>query len=410
MKIRVIDYVGNQGGGVRYTVEVLKALMNIRSDFQFELVSYGSSLERYGKLLLDEGIRLQAVSIKPTGYLQNQLVTLAGALSLSRPLPGIFGSWRQWHFEVPEHAFDDCDLVWFPWMHKHRIPPNTSRKVVGTFHDSIPFQVRDVLPEWALVDEAETNRLWLSSSARIVATSETTVFLMQELFGAPPNRFDVIPISGEHLPPALGSGERLEWEWSRHPFLFYPANTHPHKNHEVLFKGIAAWGAKYPLVLTGRNTDLTKDLLGGRRIGRLSRRSVLRKLAEREGLVLGKRLHPIGYISNQTYYSLLAKAWAVVVPTLAEGGGSFPVLEAMLAGVPVLCSDIPVLREQLRRTGGEVFWFDPRDPYDLAQALENLTNQYSTFKARAATQISHIQTRSWQEVAEEYHFVLSSTI
>lgn len=43
---------------------------------------------------------------------------------------------------------------------------------------------------------------------------------------------------------------------------------------------------------------------------------------------------------------LLHNAEMVVCPTLFEGGGSAPVMEAVLADIPVACSNIPQILEQ----------------------------------------------------------------
>lgn len=105
------------------------------------------------------------------------------------------------------------------------------------------------------------------------------------------------------------------------------------------------------------------------------------------------------------YRSLISRAWAVVVPSLMEGGGSFPVFEAMQCGVPVVCSDIPVLREQITRTGGDVVWFNPRDAMDLARKLRTLQAGYDTYKARAVAQVTLLR-RTWTDVADEYWAVI----
>lgn len=46
-----------------------------------------------------------------------------------------------------------------------------------------------------------------------------------------------------------------------------------------------------------------------------------------------------------------------------------PVLEAMAAGVPLACSDIPPLREV---AGDTAVFFDPQDETALANALERI--------------------------------------
>ena len=60
-------------------------------------------------------------------------------------------------------------------------------------------------------------------------------------------------------------------------------------------------------------------------------------------------------------------AACAALPTLAEGFG-LPVVEAMARGVPVACSDIPVLHEV---GGSAVRYFDPHDPDDAAQAIRS---------------------------------------
>lgn len=58
---------------------------------------------------------------------------------------------------------------------------------------------------------------------------------------------------------------------------------------------------------------------------------------------------------------------ALIYPSLAEGLG-LPPLEAMSAGCPVICADIPALRE----TCAEAAWYvDPHDPEKLAALLRD---------------------------------------
>lgn len=68
----------------------------------------------------------------------------------------------------------------------------------------------------------------------------------------------------------------------------------------------------------------------------------------RKGLVAGRDFYALGYIEDAEVSALVAGASALIMPSLAEGGGSYPVEEALASGVPVLCSDIPVMRESLQ--------------------------------------------------------------
>jgi len=78
-----------------------------------------------------------------------------------------------------------------------------------------------------------------------------------------------------------------------------------------------------------------------------------------------------GYVPIEEYEFLLRSAFAMVFPSLYEGFG-IPVLEAMSAGVPVLCSNVTSLPE----VGGDaVLYFDPRRPGQIVDALTRLSEE-----------------------------------
>lgn len=402
--IRIVDYVGNVGGGVRFVAEMLKVLGQDYPEARFEFVSHGATLDRYRALLNDAGVGIRLISVRPKNYWRKLSVRIVMRILRLLRIDGlrarISTRWYQQHYLAPEVVFDDCDVVWFPWGHWHRLPESCACPVIGTLHDVIPFQIEEVWSADAVTDEEETIHRWITSPARLVVSSKATASAITGLFGTPPERFSVIPLSGEHAAVASPAHALpADWNWSSALFLLCPANAKaPHKNHKVLLEGVAAWGAKHPLVLTGEGADLPKSERG----------IELRKLAEARGLRIGGDLIPLGYVSNDVYYGLLDRAWALVMPTLAEGGGSFPVYEAMQLGVPVICSDIPVMREMLERTSGEVLWLDPRDPMDLVRALQELEENYERYKARAINQVGELKRRSWRDVACEYWDLIAS--
>jgi glycosyltransferase involved in cell wall biosynthesis len=62
-----------------------------------------------------------------------------------------------------------------------------------------------------------------------------------------------------------------------------------------------------------------------------------------------------GYVEEQDKAALISDAHGLIMPSLAEGFG-VPIIEALAANTPVLCSDIPVFRE----VAGELAdYFDP---------------------------------------------------
>jgi glycosyltransferase involved in cell wall biosynthesis len=392
---RVVDYVANGGGGVRFTSQLLNALFQL-TDGRVELVSNGLALDAYRELFANEP-RVTCVDVPPAQAWRNRVI-LRG-IPGAGPLNFVMGT-NSFHYDVPREVFSGCDQVWFPWLHRHRIPWEMAEHAVASLHDIIALDIRGILPVYARWDERETVRRWLASRARVIVSSNATVSRLVARFGISADRVAVVPLSGAHArpPPPAETGR---WIFSNGPYLLAPLNVMPHKNHEVLLQGVGAWGARVPLVLTGGGTDLWAPTTHLRVLK-------LRRLAEASGMVRDRNLFALGYVDDPSYYALLDGAWALVMPTLAEGGGSFPVWEALVAGIPVICSDIPVMREMVERADGEVLWFDPRDPRDLADKLEHLRVNYAALKAGAMARIARIRRRSWADVARDYAAVMNT--
>jgi glycosyltransferase involved in cell wall biosynthesis len=397
--IRIVDYVGNLGGGVRYGLETMQALSRLHPEAEFELVSYGAALDRYRTLAQAKGLELKLTEAKPDNYWKatpRRIKALRGSARLAR----LLGFGATFHYVVPKYILDNCDVLWFPWIHRHRLAEPATAPVVGSLHDVTLLHFENVITKRHRADERETLHQWLASAARIVVSSNATVATLTKSFQVIPQRFSVIPVSGQHAKVNTVGEIPSSWDWSMKPFLICPSNIAPHKNHEVLLEGVAAWGAKYPLVLMGEGADLLPPKHG--------RTGSLKRLAKAKGFEIGNSLIPLGYVSNEAYFGLLSRSWALIMPTLAEGGGSFPIYEAMMHGVPVVCSDIPVIREQILRTGGEVLWFDPHDPLDLAEKLNELEGDYQNHKVRATRYAGELNHRSWEDVASEYWSIFVS--
>ena len=79
----------------------------------------------------------------------------------------------------------------------------------------------------------------------------------------------------------------------------------------------------------------------------------------------GVEVRLLGGVDPERLESLYAAASVVATPTRFEGFG-LPVLEAMARGVPVACSELPVLREV---AGDAAVYFDASDPRSVADAI-----------------------------------------
>jgi alpha-1,3-rhamnosyl/mannosyltransferase len=73
----------------------------------------------------------------------------------------------------------------------------------------------------------------------------------------------------------------------------------------------------------------------------------------------------VDYVDRQSLRALYSAAGAFVFPSLSEGFG-LPILEAMAAGLPVIASDLPALREV---AGGNAKLVRPDDPGALSHQM-----------------------------------------
>lgn len=197
-------------------------------------------------------------------------------------------------------------------------------------------------------------------AARIICVSEFVRKTVIEEGGVEPDRVVAIPTALSGRLPASPPGRRATTLRDRGlegiPYVIYPANGWPHKNHRMLLTAFGIYCARFPasrlvLVLTGADVGEGSFLVtAARRMG------------------LHEKVKTTGFVSDDELADLFSGAAAVVFPSLFEGFG-MPVLEAMALGVPVFCSNVTSLPEV---AGDAAATFDPRLPLDIVRALESV--------------------------------------
>jgi glycosyltransferase involved in cell wall biosynthesis len=107
------------------------------------------------------------------------------------------------------------------------------------------------------------------------------------------------------------------------------------------------------------------------------------------------RIEWLGYLPAGRLRAVRDGALAALVPSRKEGFG-LPVLEAMAAGVPVLASDTPALRE----VGGEAAAYLPvDDPAAWARAIDALAADPAERAARGGRGRARAAEFSWERTA-----------
>ena len=113
-------------------------------------------------------------------------------------------------------------------------------------------------------------------------------------------------------------------------------------------------------------------------------------------LGLRERVELLGFVDDGTLRSLYARATALVFPSLYEGFG-LPPLQALAAGLPVVASDIPVVREVL---GDCALFARPSDPASFANGVRAAATSDSVVRDLLERGRAHARTCTWARVAE----------
>lgn len=109
-------------------------------------------------------------------------------------------------------------------------------------------------------------------------------------------------------------------------------------------------------------------------------------------------------ITDEELSQLLSNAACVVVPSFDEGL-SLPVIEAVVAGVPVVASDIPAHRELI---GSGAFLADPANPRKIARAVRRVIGS-ERIARRQHSRLARHHHRSLEDILRSMALDVAST-
>lgn len=264
-----------------------------------------------------------------------------------------------------ELRLDELEAIHFPLS--IMIPPVRHRGAVTTIHDVLD----KIYPEVFSRGERAYRKIvygWTARLSRlIIVPSEHSKEVLVERAGFDPERIRVIPlgVSQERYRP--GTEER-------EPFLLYPADNWPHKNHARLLEAFARVRQAKPelrLVLVGARLD---------------------------GVAAAPGVEVRGYVSQDELAGLYRTATALVFPSLHETFG-LPPLEAMASGCPVAVSRVGSLPEV---SGEAARYFDPRSIDELVEAILDVVDHPAELVAKGLEQAKRY---TWDECARRHEDV-----
>ena len=253
-------------------------------------------------------------------------------------------------------------------------PAWTSMPTVITIHDmlywshpelmSTPLYTRPVM--WM-------ERRGAANASHVITDSEVSAGEIVKYLGFPRERLHVVPLAAgiPAVAPASRQTENL---------ILASGQRRPHKNWDRLVRALALVEEEVRprLVITGARGE-----------------DPIAPVVAETGMERWVELR--GWVGDDELAELQRRARAMAFPTLAEGFG-LPVLEAMSLGLPVLASDLPVLRE----VGGDAaVWFDPLDLGSMAEALRTAATRPDVLSDLAAAGLERARLFSWERVASE---------
>jgi len=165
-------------------------------------------------------------------------------------------------------------------------------------------------------------------------------------------------------------------------YAVYTGNAYPHKNLERL---ISSWKEIF------EKSGTVLFICSGRSVFATKIESLI------ENLNAGAYIKFLGSASDQDLRILYSRATVYVFPSLLEGFG-LPGLDAMEFGLPVVCSDIPVLHEVY---GEAAYYFNPKDTHDIADKVLFIVNDLKTRKILIEKGYKQNKKYSWSKMSAE---------
>jgi glycosyltransferase involved in cell wall biosynthesis len=276
------------------------------------------------------------------------------------------------YLQVSPHHLDDHDQV-------GAILRAEGARLVTLVHDVIPLSHPEYARPQGAAEHRKRVRTIDSFAAGIIGNSQATIdALAPHMARGMEGRVVRVAHFGADAPDIFGAkGEELP----DRPYFVYISTIEPRKNHLLLLniwrRLIEQQGNAAPmLVLIGRRGWENENVID---------------ILER-GEALRGHVIEAGEVSDNRMHALMAGARAMLMPSFAEGFG-MPVVEALAAGVPVICSDISAHRE----VGGDApDYLDPLDGLGWLRAVHAYAQRVSPGRDAQLERLQAWRAPTWR--------------
>lgn len=227
----------------------------------------------------------------------------------------------------------------------------------------------------------------LRQADHIAAISQYTKDDIVSKYGVTPAKIDVIHLAAGNTMGTLGSNSLKDApDLSRNkPFCLFVGNFKPYKNIKGAIESVSLYNSLNParricLIVVGNDE---------KNLPAISK--YVREKGSADSVIFMK------YVSDDTLAVLYKEAEFLLFPSLFEGFG-LPVLEAMRAGLPVICSNTTSLPEI---AGGAALMVSPNSPIEIAHAISQLRSA-GIRSALITKGYETVKSFTWEKTAKQY--------
>ncbi len=287
--------------------------------------------------------------------LYKKVDTIRGIFGLSPRLGYLGKPWiKDWLRSL------DLDLLYYPSLWQHELILDIP--IVAQLYDMQHIHYPDFWQHDSHVFQRHTVFGWFGKHAcLIISNFNFTANDIKRYLKVPEQKVAAIFLAPPVVPPiddAYGRAIKEKFNLPEHYFI-YPAATWPFKNHINLVRALAecvSCGLEVFCVCPGEYADWLFP-------GQFSKIQEEIKKCKVE-----KNIYFLGNVPHKESCALIQQADFVCMPSLYESG-CYPIWEAFCLGKAVCASDVTMIPYQVRDAG---ILFDPRDPKDIAKAIELL--------------------------------------
>lgn len=254
-------------------------------------------------------------------------------------------------------------------------PARTSMPAVITMHDMLYWSHPQYMSTPLYTEPVKfMERLASRNAARILTISEESRQAIIRFLKVPADRIDLVPLAGT----SVAGADRARA--SEHgPMVLATGNRRPHKNWPSLIRALplVPEDQRPRVVVTGSHGD-----------------DPLRAVVDETGMQDWVELKT--WVDDDEMRELYSTATVLAMPSFADGF-SLPALEAMMAGLPVMISDIPVYREVV---GDAALLIDPNSLDSIADAMRTAATRPDLLADLSARGRKRATLFSWERTAK----------